>query len=81
VVGTINQGSQAAGQQTFSWDASAYPNTPLTFNVVATNGTNAVTATTYTAQTIDSVGMTNGALSLGLSNGSTVSYANVNNIY
>jgi flagellar basal-body rod modification protein FlgD len=81
VVGTINQGSQAAGQQTFSWDASSYPNTALTFKVVATNGSSTVTPTTYMAQTIDSVGMSSGALSLGLSNGSTVPYANVNNIY
>ena len=81
VVGTINQGSQSAGQQTFSWDASSYPNTALTFKVVATNGSSTVTPTTYMAQTIDSVGMSNGALSLGLSNGSTVPYANVNNIY
>lgn len=81
VVGTINQGSQAAGQQTFSWDASSYPNTALTFKVVATNGSSTVTPTTYTAQTIESVGMSGGALSLGLSNGKTVPYANVNNIY
>ena len=81
VVGTINEGSQSAGQQSFTWDASSYPNTALTFKVVATNGSSPVTATTYTAQTIDSVGMSNGALSLGLSNGSTVPYANVNNIY
>ena len=81
VVGTINEGAQAAGQQTFSWDASAYPNTALTFNVVAANGSSAVTATTYSAETIESVGMNSGALTLGLSDGSTVPYANVNNIY
>jgi flagellar basal-body rod modification protein FlgD len=75
VLDTIQMGPLSAGTHTFDWDATAYPNTELTFKVVANNGADTVTATSYMHDKVISVGMQDGQLAVQLANLGTVSYS------
>ena len=81
VLDTIDAGAMKAGRQSFSWDASAYPDsTQLSYRVVATNDQQSVSATPYSKERVTAVGASNGAVSLTLGTGKTVPYLSVNAI-
>ena len=76
LLGTVDMGAQAAGQHAFQWDASTYSGTSApVFKVTATQGGKAVTTTTLTRDTVQSVGTdSTGALNLTLNSGKSVTY-------
>ena len=75
VLDTIQLGAKTAGTHTFDWDATAYPNTELTFKVTANNGADTVKSTSYMQDRVLSVGMVDGALAVELASLGTVSYS------
>nr|WP_315245448.1 flagellar hook capping FlgD N-terminal domain-containing protein [uncultured Albidiferax sp.] len=78
LLGTVNLGAQEAGRQSFTWDASQYTNAgELSFKVVATQGTTAVTSTALERNKVVAVSNVNNALNLQLSNGGSVAYSAV----
>lgn len=82
LVATVPMGTQDAGRHDVSWDASSYKGTgPLKFSVTAKNGSASVTPTTYTHDVVNSVGTSNGALSISLQYGGTVSYDKIVSVY
>lgn len=83
VVDTIDMGAQESGRHSFDWDAGSYSGNAgdLQFRVTATTADgSAVTATPLTQMQVVATGSQSGALSLTLSNGSTVNYANVRGV-
>lgn len=75
---TIDMGAQSAGQHGFEWNAgSVDPAQVAKFSVRATSGSTAVTDTELQRVRIASVGLSNGAMSLQLQNGRTLSYDQV----
>lgn len=75
VLDTLNFGAQTTGRHNFDWDASKYSGAGNpTFNVVASQGTAAITATPLTRGTVESIGSDAGTMSLTLKGGTTVAY-------
>ena len=75
---TLSLGAREAGQHGFEWPAgSIEPAQVAKFSVRATNGSSTVTDTELQRVRIASVGLSNGAMSLQLSNGRTLSYDQV----
>ena len=75
---TIDLGAQSAGQHGFEWNAGATdPSQVAKFAVRASSGSTAVTDTELQRVRIASVGLSNGAMSLQLQNGRTLSYDQV----
>ena len=80
---TVNMGSLAAGQQSFSWDASGYSAADgLKFKVNASNADgSAVTSTSLVKNKVVSVGSdSSGALTLNFDNGGSAAYSTVKTI-
>jgi flagellar basal-body rod modification protein FlgD len=75
VLDTVDMGARSAGQHAFEWDTgSISPDSVASFTVRASQGTQVVTATPLTRVTVASVGVSNGAMNLQLTNGRTVAY-------
>lgn len=78
VIDTLDFGALTAGQHSFNWDRSGIdPNQVAGFRVKASEGGQPVKATTYTRQTVTSVGFANGTMNLQLQDGSTLGYDQV----
>ncbi|HEY0954953.1 MAG TPA: flagellar hook capping FlgD N-terminal domain-containing protein [Roseateles sp.] len=79
VIDTRELGAQGSGRQTLSWTAGtlAAEGTELKYRITATNGTAAVTSTTYSHDTVDAVYSEGGALKLNLARLGPVDYASV----
>ncbi|RCX10961.1 flagellar hook assembly protein FlgD [Extensimonas vulgaris] len=72
-IGTVDLGALPAGRHGFAWDASSYQGSSAPhFKVVASNGAAAVSATPLATQQVSAVSVSNGALQLQLSDGSSV---------
>ena len=75
---TLDLGAREAGQHGFEWPAGAIdPNQVAKFSVRASNGSTPVTDTELQRVRIASVGLSNGAMSIQLSNGRTLAYDQV----
>lgn len=75
VLDTLNLGSRAAGQGGFEWNAGSIdPATVARFSVRATQGGEPVDATALQRVKVASVGLSNGAMSVQLQNGRSVTY-------
>jgi flagellar basal-body rod modification protein FlgD len=75
VLDTFSLGSRPAGQGGFEWDAGAIdPASVARFAVRATEGAEAVTATALQRVKVASVGLSNGAMSVQLQNGRSVTH-------
>ncbi|QBM30025.1 Basal-body rod modification protein FlgD [Hydrogenophaga pseudoflava] len=75
---TLDLGAREAGQHGFEWPAGAIdPNQVAKFTVRASNGGTPVTDTELQRVRIASVGLSNGAMSIQLSNGRTLAYDQV----
>ena len=72
---TLNLGAMTAGRHDFQWDAANYTGSGSpTFKVTATNGTQAVSATSLVRDTIVSIGNTGTAMSVQLKGRDPVAY-------
>ncbi len=77
-IGSVDMGALPAGRHGFAWDASGYQGSSAPhFQVVASNGATAVSATALTAQQVSAVSISSGALQLQLSDGSSVAQSAV----
>ena len=78
VVDTLNLGPEAAGRQTFQWNAAGYTSggTP-TFKVIATQAGQAMVTTSLSRDTIVSVGNSGTGMTVQLKGGSTVAYDDI----
>jgi flagellar basal-body rod modification protein FlgD len=77
VIGSASLGAKAAGMNNFDLDLAALgidPAAAAGFQVFATSGGSAVTATTMARPRIESVGMVDGAMRLRTTQGQTISY-------
>lgn len=75
---TLDLGAREAGQHGFEWPAGSIdPNQVAKFAVRANNGSTPVTDTELQRVRIASVGLSNGAMSIQLSNGRTLAYDQV----
>lgn len=75
VIDTIDMGSRGAGTHAFEWDAGTVDVSAVDhFDVRATSGGEAITAIKLARLPIASVGMSNGAMNLQLSNGRSLTY-------
>lgn len=75
---TLDLGAREAGQHGFEWPAGAVdPNQVAKFAVRASNGSTPVTDTELQRVRIASVGLSNGAMSIQLSNGRSLAYDQV----
>ena len=80
-IDTINLAGLPAGKHNFSWDASAYPaNSVPNFSVKATMSGKDVSSTSYARDTVASVGMENGAMTVQLQGRNPVSYSDIKTI-
>ena len=78
LLGTVNMGALEAGRQSFTWDASQHTAAgELSFKVVATSGSTAVTSTALERNKVVSVSNDNNILNLQLQNGESVAYSAV----
>lgn len=78
VLDTLDFGALTAGQHSFNWDGTGIdPTQVASFRVNAADGGQPVKATSYTRQTVTSVGFSNGAMNLQLQDGSTLGYDQV----
>ncbi len=79
VIDTVQLGAQNAGRQSFTWDATnkVSDGTQLSYRITATNGSTAVTSTTYMHDKVDSVFSLDGTLKLQLERLGTVDYTSV----
>lgn len=78
VLDTLDFGALTAGQHSFNWNSAGIdPNQVASFRVNAADGGQPVRATTYSRQTVTSVGISNGAMNLQLQDGSTLAYDRV----
>jgi flagellar basal-body rod modification protein FlgD len=78
VLDTLDFGALTAGQHSFNWNGAGIdPNQVAGFRVKASDGGQPVKATSYTRQTVTSVGFANGAMNLQLQDGSTLGYDQV----
>ena len=72
---TLNLGTQTSGRHNLTWDASGYTGTGApVFKVSASQGGKAVTATTLTRDTVESVSTDAGTLKLALKTGKSIAY-------
>lgn len=78
VIDSFNLGARDAGQHGFTWDASdySYSGNP-TFKVTATLGGKAIDNTALTRATVQSVGSSNGAMTVQLQDGRSVAYSTI----
>jgi flagellar basal-body rod modification protein FlgD len=75
---SFNLGALPQGRQAFQWNASSYQGTGNpSFRVTATDGTQAVAATSLVRDTVASVGAVNGAMSIQLLSGKSVAYTDL----
>jgi flagellar basal-body rod modification protein FlgD len=75
IIDTVDMGARSAGQQAFEWNTgSVSPASIAGFAVRASNGAEAIAATTLSRVKVASVGMSNGVMNLQLANGRTVPY-------
>ena len=75
---TLNLGPQMAGQVSFEWDSSRYPEgTNPHFKVTATQGGNSILNTPMTRDKVISVGSENGAMTVQLQMQRTVAYSSI----
>ena len=75
VLDTVSLGAMDAGQQGFEWNAGAIdPATVGRFSVRATQGAETVTATALQRVEVASVGLSNGAMTVQLQNGRSITY-------
>jgi flagellar basal-body rod modification protein FlgD len=75
---TIDLGKREAGQHGFEWPAGSIdPSQVAKFAVRATSGSTPVESTALSRVRIASVGLSNGAMNIQLSNGRTLSYDQV----
>jgi len=78
VLDSFNLGALPQGRQAFQWNASSYQGAGSpSFRVTATQGTQAVATTSLVRDTVASVGAVNGAMSIQLLGGRTVSYTDL----
>jgi flagellar basal-body rod modification protein FlgD len=78
VVDTLNLGAQAAGRNSFDWDATkAGTDTNLTFRVTATSGASELPATLLMRDTVAAVSTNGDTLTLELMRSGTVPYTDV----
>ena len=79
VIDTQPLGAQGTGRQTFAWKAGqmAADDSEVKYRITATNGTAAVTATTYANDRVDAVYSEGGSLKLKLERLGTVDYTTV----
>jgi len=78
VIGTVDLGAQDAGLGSFSWPAGKYDNSSgLTFRISATQGGNAVAATTLMQDKVTAVSTQNDSLLLELARNGSVEYGQV----
>lgn len=82
VVGSVEMGSQTAGQKNFEWDASRYTGDgQLKFSVQATRGGQALAVTPLARERVVSTSNDNGALTLQLARSGTTAYSAVKATY
>ena len=78
VIDTINLGALPAGKHHFTWDASAYPGNPNpNFVVQATKSGKDIASATFARDTVTSVGLENGAMTVQLQGRNPVSYSDI----
>ncbi|MEO8248645.1 MAG: flagellar hook capping FlgD N-terminal domain-containing protein [Burkholderiales bacterium] len=78
VVDTVDLGGLSAGQHGFALDSSAWPaESPLQFKVVASNGAQAVSATTLMRDRVVAIGSGVDGLTLTLQTAGTLPYGSV----
>jgi flagellar basal-body rod modification protein FlgD len=78
VIDTVQLGAQGSGRQDFTWPTTAYGvDSELKFRISATKGAAAVSSTTFTRDTVQSVNASGGSLKLELKNLGLVDYASV----
>ncbi|MFT7721920.1 MAG: flagellar hook capping FlgD N-terminal domain-containing protein [Roseateles sp.] len=79
VIDTQQLGAQGSGRQTFSWQAGALAaeGSELKYRITATNGTTAVTATTYAHDKVTAVYSEDSRLKLNLERLGPVDYTSV----
>ena len=82
VVDTLELGALEQGRHSFDWDASGYQGdtSSLRFRITASNQEGAVAATPFMQSQVVATGSANGALTLTLSGGEVVNYANVRGV-
>jgi len=81
VIDSFNLGALDAGQHGFTWDASAYKYSgDPTFKVTATLGGKAIDNTALMVGTVQSVGSSNGAMTVQLQDGSSVAYSTIKSV-
>ena len=77
-IDSINLGAMEAGRHEFSWDASSYPgNSKPNFTVASTLSGQEVSNTTFARDTVASVGLDNGSMTVQLQGRSPVSYSDI----
>lgn len=84
LVDTIEVGAGATGRNYFTWDGQGKysgDTAQLRFNVAASNGSSAVSATTLAPHAVIATSASNGALSLELDNGNSIAYSGVKAVY
>ncbi len=80
-IDTINVGGLPAGKYNFNWDASNFPGTTsANFAVKATMSGREVTTTPYARDTVSSVGLEKGAMTVQLQGRNPVSYSDIKSI-
>jgi flagellar basal-body rod modification protein FlgD len=79
VVDTLDLGAETSGRHAFEWTApeGLADTTGLRFRVVATRGTQTVTATPLMRDTVQSVSTSGSTLTLQLAGGNSVAYSDV----
>jgi flagellar basal-body rod modification protein FlgD len=79
VIDTQQLGAQGSGRQTFTWNAGnmAANGSEVKYRITATNGTAAVTSTTYAYDKVDAVYSEGGSLKLNLERLGPVDYTSV----
>jgi flagellar basal-body rod modification protein FlgD len=78
VLDAFNLGALPQGRQAFEWNAASYQGAGNpSFRVTATKGTQAVASTSLVREKVTSVGSVNGAMSIQLQSGKSVSYTDI----
>ena len=78
VLDSVNMGTQTAGRHGFDWNTSSYQGTgKVSYRVNATLGQKPVATTALVQEKVVSVGAVNGALSIQLQSGRSVSYSDI----
>jgi flagellar basal-body rod modification protein FlgD len=79
VIDTQQLGAQGSGRQTFTWNAGtkAAEGSEVKYRITATNGTAAVTSTTYAYDKVNAVYSEGGSLKLNLERLGSVDYTSV----